>query len=286
MQAYSMLLQALFSELAAYTATRDWQYVYPVWSRRAQGISIGINLHPNHSCNWHCIYCQVPGLQRGPSPMIEIVRLQAELEHCLDWISAQAVKHGPDLCSPFIQDIAFAGDGEPTTSPQFNQALNVVGQILQQRQLAILVRLITNGSQLQHAHVQHAIHCLHALGGEVWFKLDAGSDAEMRAVNDSHVPLALHMQRLHTCCSLCRSWVQTAIVSRQVDQQLVITPSLPGYIKALETFRDKIAGILLYGIARPSQQAAAASLQPVAASVIEDYAVELRAQGFQVHAFD
>lgn len=281
-----MLLQALFSELAAYTATRDWQYVYPVWSRRAQGISIGINLHPNHSCNWHCIYCQVPGLQRGPSPMIDIARLQAELEHCLDWISAQAVKHGPDLLSPLIQDIAFAGDGEPTTSPQFNQALNVVGQILQRRQLAILVRLITNGSQLQHAHVQHAIQCLHALGGEVWFKLDAASDAEMRAVNDSHVPLALHMQRLHTCCSLCRTWVQTAVVSRQFDQQLVTTPSLPGYITALEAFQDKVAGILLYGIARPSQQAAAVSLQPVAASVIEDYAVELRAQGFQVRAFD
>jgi wyosine [tRNA(Phe)-imidazoG37] synthetase (radical SAM superfamily) len=281
-----MLLQTLFSELAAYTATRDWQYIYPVLSRRAQGISIGINLHPNHCCNWHCIYCQVPGLQRGPSPMIDIARLQAELEHCLDWISAQAVKHGPALLSPLIQDIAFAGDGEPTTSPQFNQTLNVVSQVLKQRQLAILVRLITNGSQLQHAHVQHAIQCLHVMAGEVWFKLDAGSDAEMRAVNDSHVPLALHMQRLHTCCRLCRTWVQTAIVSRQVDQQLVTTPSLPGYITALGAFRDKIAGILLYGIARPSQQAAAASLQPVAASVIEDYAVALRAQGFQVRAFD
>jgi wyosine [tRNA(Phe)-imidazoG37] synthetase (radical SAM superfamily) len=286
-----MLAQALFSELAAYTATRDWQYIYPVWSRRAQGISIGINLHPNHCCNWHCIYCQVPGLQRGPSPMIEIARLQAELDLCLDWISAQAGKHGPDLLSgdllsPLIQDIAFAGDGEPTTSPQFNQALNVVSQILNHRQLTILVRLITNGSQLQHAHVQHAIQCLHAMGGEVWFKLDAGSDAEMRAVNDSHVPLALHMQRLQTCCTLCRTWVQTAIVSRQGYQQVITTPSLPGYIKALAAVQDKIAGILLYGIARPSQQVAASSLQPVAASVLEDYAKELRAHGFQVRAFD
>jgi wyosine [tRNA(Phe)-imidazoG37] synthetase (radical SAM superfamily) len=286
-----MLAQALFSELAAYTATRDWQYIYPVWSRRAQGISIGINLHPNHCCNWHCIYCQVPGLQRGPSPMIAMARLQAELDLCLDWINVQANTHGPnllsgDLPSPLIQDIAFAGDGEPTTSPQFAEALQVVSQILKQRQLAISVRLITNGSQLQHAHVQHAIQCLHAMGGEVWFKLDAGSDAEMRAVNDCHVPLALHMQRLQTCCSLCTTWVQTAIVSRQVNQQMVTTPSLPGYIQALEAFQDKIAGILLYGIARPSQQVAASSLQPVSASVIEGYAEELRAHGFQVRAFD
>ncbi|MGQ2966024.1 hypothetical protein [Methylophilus sp.] len=285
-----MLAQALFGELAAYTATRNWQYVYPVWSRRAQGISIGINLHPNHCCNWHCIYCQVPGLQRGPSPVIEIARLQAELEQCLDWISTQAGTHGPDLpsgdlLSPLIQDIAFAGDGEPTTSPQFAEALKVVSHSLQQRQLAILVRLITNGSQLQHAHVQHAIECLHAIGGEVWFKLDAGSDAEMRAVNDSHVPLALHLQRLQTCCTLCTTWVQTAIVSRVVDQQLITTPALPAYSQALMALEDKIAGILLYGIARPSQQAAASSLQQTASSVIDDYARELRAQGFQVRAF-
>jgi hypothetical protein len=124
------------------------------------------------------------------------------------------------------------------------------------------------------------------MGGEVWFKLDAGRDAEMRAVNDSHVPLALHMQRLQTCCSLCKTWVQTAIISRRDGQELITTPSLPAYSQALADFQDKIAGILLYGIARTSQQAAAATLQPVAASVIEDYAVELRAHGFQVRAFD
>ena len=34
-------------------------YVYPVLSRRAGGISIGINLNRNQFCNFRCIYCQV-----------------------------------------------------------------------------------------------------------------------------------------------------------------------------------------------------------------------------------
>ncbi|HSI45566.1 MAG TPA: hypothetical protein VK950_05270 [Methylophilus sp.] len=267
-----------------YSATRAWQYIYPAWSRRAQGISLGINLHPNHCCNWHCIYCQVPGLQRGSSPPIAMPVLQAELEECLHWLHEQATTHRVDSLSSLIQDIAFAGDGEPTTSPQLPEALKVVSHILKCHQLSILVRLITNGSQLQHAHVQHAIQCLHAMGGEVWFKLDAGSDAEMRVVNDSHVPLALHLQRLQTCCALCTTWVQTAIVSRRVNQQMMTTPSLPSYIKALDTFKDKIAGILLYGISRPSQQEAA-YLLPTKESLIQDYARELRAQGFHVRAF-
>jgi wyosine [tRNA(Phe)-imidazoG37] synthetase (radical SAM superfamily) len=276
---------ALFSTLASYAATREWQYIYPVWSRRAQGISIGINLHPNHCCNWHCIYCQVPGLQRGPSPVIAMQILQAELQECLHWITEQSMAHGVDPLSSLIQDIAFAGDGEPTTSPQFPEALKVVNHILKHHQPPVLVRLITNGSQLQHAHVQHAIQCLHAIGGEVWFKLDAGSDPEMHAVNNNHVPLALHLQRLQTCYTLCTTWVQTAVVSRQVNQQMITTPSLPGYIKSLEAHQEKIAGILLYGIARPSQQPAAVCLQPTSEKVIRDYAGELRAQGFNVRAF-
>jgi wyosine [tRNA(Phe)-imidazoG37] synthetase (radical SAM superfamily) len=40
-------------------------YVYPVVSRRAGGVSVGINLNVNNACNWRCIYCQVPGLTRG-----------------------------------------------------------------------------------------------------------------------------------------------------------------------------------------------------------------------------
>ncbi|MEZ0245224.1 MAG: radical SAM protein, partial [Methylophilaceae bacterium] len=43
-------------------------YVYPVVSRRARGVSIGINLNPNNACNWRCIYCQVPNLTRGAAP--------------------------------------------------------------------------------------------------------------------------------------------------------------------------------------------------------------------------
>jgi hypothetical protein len=34
------------------------RYIYPVVSRRAKGVSIGINLNINNACNWRCIYAQ------------------------------------------------------------------------------------------------------------------------------------------------------------------------------------------------------------------------------------
>ena len=54
-------------------------YVYPVVSRRAGGVSVGINLNPNNACNWRCVYCQVPHLVRGAAPPIDEDQLEAEL---------------------------------------------------------------------------------------------------------------------------------------------------------------------------------------------------------------
>ena len=54
-------------------------YVYPVVSRRAGGVSIGINLNPNNACNWRCIYCQVPDLKRGSAPPIDMAQIEREL---------------------------------------------------------------------------------------------------------------------------------------------------------------------------------------------------------------
>ncbi|HNC96138.1 MAG TPA: radical SAM protein, partial [Myxococcota bacterium] len=37
----------------------DNRYIYAVVSRRARGLSIGINLNPDKVCNFDCPYCQV-----------------------------------------------------------------------------------------------------------------------------------------------------------------------------------------------------------------------------------
>src|SRR5512144_1968706 len=67
-------------------------YVYPVVSRRARGVSVGINLNTNNACNWRCIYCQVPGLVRGAAPPVDVALLERELRSFLT-----AVLHGDFL---------------------------------------------------------------------------------------------------------------------------------------------------------------------------------------------
>ncbi|MEK9653777.1 MAG: radical SAM protein, partial [Betaproteobacteria bacterium] len=58
---------------------RGYKYVYPVVSRRAGGLSVGINLNTNNACNWRCIYCQVPNLVRGAPLPVSLPDLNFEL---------------------------------------------------------------------------------------------------------------------------------------------------------------------------------------------------------------
>ena len=105
-------------------------YVYPVWSRRSGGLSIGINLNPNNACNWRCIYCQVPDLIRGAAPETELMRLEDELREllasalCGDFFERFAIPADQRV----IRDIAISGNGEPTSSGQFDAAIGIVGQ--------------------------------------------------------------------------------------------------------------------------------------------------------------
>ena len=92
------------------------QYVYPVMSRRAGGLSIGINLNTNNACNWRCVYCQVPGLVRGrPQPVNRVLlrdELTGLLRDCLDGSFFE--RYPVEPAQRIIRDIALSGNGEPT----------------------------------------------------------------------------------------------------------------------------------------------------------------------------
>src|SRR5574343_1810541 len=107
-------------------------YVYPVVSRRAGGVSIGINLNPNNACNWACVYCQVENLSRGGPPPIDLARLECELVGFLD-----SALHGDFMTRQVpmearrLVDVAFSGNGEPTSAAEFDEAVACVVRVLE-----------------------------------------------------------------------------------------------------------------------------------------------------------
>lgn len=260
-------------------------YVYAVVSRRAGGVSVGVNLNPNQACNWRCAYCQVPGLVRGKGPAIDLGLLRAELDELLtEIVSGDFMEQRVPEGMRRLNDVAFSGNGEPTSSPDFPGAVEVVREALAEQGLLGEVKtvLITNGSLVDQPRVFKAL-ARFALGkGEVWFKLDRATKAGFREVNDTGIDPADHLARLRRCAAVCPTWVQTCAFAR--DGLPPSTDERAAYLGALaELVRDEVPlkGVLLYGLARESHQPEAEHLSALPGEWLEALGAEIRALGLE-----
>lgn len=260
------------------------RYVYAVLSRRAGGVSIGVNLSTTHACNWRCVYCQVPELARGASPVADLDALDEELRSVLDALDRGELfaRPTPDAPAPRAVDVAFAGDGEPTTCPNFADAVDRVGAVLSSRGLSLPIVVISNGSRVEDPRAQEGLRRLAALGGRVWFKLDRATREGIYAVNQSAVSPERHLARLRTCAALCPTWVQSCFFAR--GGAAPSSDELDAWVGALATLAGEgvaIRGVQLYSLARPSHQPEAAELSAVDRPWLEALAARVRAIGFE-----
>ena len=185
--------QALRSHPRAWQSNR---YVYPVLSRRARGVSIGINLCPDQVCNFQCVYCQVDRSQPARRRVVELTILRNELDHMLTQVaSGELFRAEPFAGAPehmrCLSDIAFSGDGEPTASEAFADAARIAVEARQSHRLPADMKIVvlTNATLLDRPAVQAALEMLHGHAGQVWAKLDAGTEEHYRRVNRCPIPL-------------------------------------------------------------------------------------------------
>lgn len=261
-------------------------YVYPVISRRAGGVSVGVNLNPNNACNWRCAYCQVPDLSRGVAPNIDLAVLRDELHRFLD-----DALHGdfmaervPEDCR-HLRDIAISGNGEPTSSRQFDRVVELIGEVVAACQLIgkIKLVLITNGSYVRKPHVQAGLARLKALGGEVWIKLDAATDEGIQRINGISMTPARLRRNIEIASALCPTWIQTCLFAW--DDQPPAEAEQQAYLDFLRDLkRDDVPleGVLLYGIARPSMQPGGDHLSPLPLPWLKGFAKRIERLGHRV----
>jgi len=259
------------------------RYVYPVISRRAGGVSVGINLNPNNACNWRCIYCQVPDLKRGGPPPIDLALLERELNDFLVWAgSGDFMATRVPAGSRQLIDVAFSGNGEPTSAAEFPEAVALVERLLAAHDLVgkLIVRLITNGSLLDRKAVQTGIARIGQAAGEVWFKVDAGTSAGLARINGTRARPELVARRLATCAALAPTWVQTCMF--RMDGELPAEQELQAWLALLAPLAPELAGVHLYSLARPSLQKEAPRLGRLEAGWMEELADRVRQLGLTV----
>lgn len=261
-------------------------YVYPVISRRAGGVSIGINLNPNNACNWRCVYCQVPELKRGSAPRIDLNRLETELRSFLRQLTTgdYLQQHVPPEMRK-IHDIALSGNGEPTSAKEFDQVIELIGLIKNDFALPadLKIVLITNGSLIHRPAVQAGLKRMGELNGEVWFKFDRASAKERQRINNTSISLKKICGHLAIATSLCPTWLQTCIF--QLDNEPPSPEEVAAYLRFLQQLREdqiRIEGVLLYGIARPSLQPEAERLSKIDTAWLSDFGERIKLTGYNV----
>jgi len=259
------------------------RYVYPVVSRRAGGVSVGINLNTNNACNWRCIYCQVPELKRGTAPPVDLALLEQELRGFLhELLHGDFMQRRVPEGARCINDIALSGNGEPTSAKEFEQVITLIGKLRQELALPSHIKLvlITNGSLMHRKNVQQGLRKMAQLNGEVWFKVDRASKGGMQRINNTRTSLVKVRENLATSIALCPTWLQTCWF--MLDGEPPSKQDEDDYLNFLATLlHDNIKpeGVLLYSLARPTLQPEAPKLAALSEQQLEAFAVRIRALG-------
>jgi wyosine [tRNA(Phe)-imidazoG37] synthetase (radical SAM superfamily) len=185
------------SLVTAFGSPRDFldnRFVYAVVSARARGLSVGVNINPDKLCNFGCIYCEVPHEGELHEERLDVGAMAAELKKTLLYVRSGRLRERPwyhALPDELLQlrHVALSGDGEPTLSPDFDDAIQALVHVRALCGLPFFkLVLITNATGLDRPQVQHGLRHF-TRSDEVWAKLDGGTQAYLNKVNRSQVPL-------------------------------------------------------------------------------------------------
>jgi wyosine [tRNA(Phe)-imidazoG37] synthetase (radical SAM superfamily) len=244
------------------------RFVYPVLSRRSGGISIGVNLNPDKVCNFDCIYCQVDRRSQSETRFVETELLLNELRSTLEVVASGAIYETEKFrdVPPHLRrlnDIAFSGDGEPTTYKNFDELIERCAEVKRECELRIAAPrgypgmrisdaqsairnpqsqikmvLITNASMFHRPHVQRGLAILDENNGEIWAKLEAGTDEYYQRIERTPIPFRQILDNI-TAAARVRPIVIQSLFMRVNNE--------PPSQQELEAFCDRLNEITAAG---------------------------------------
>jgi wyosine [tRNA(Phe)-imidazoG37] synthetase (radical SAM superfamily) len=230
-------------------------------------LSIGVNLNPDKVCNFHCVYCQVDRSEASESRFVDMPQLTDELDTMLRLASTGALfdrGRFSRIPSPLrrLNDIAFSGDGEPTTYRNFDEIVAACAALKRRHALDhVKMVLITNASMFHRPHVRRGLEILDENNGEIWAKLDAGTEAYFKEIDRAAIPLDRILQNI-TRAAQIRPLVIQSLFMRIADNP----PSddeLAAYCQRLRDITNsggQLKLIQIYTVARAPAEAFVAPL--------------------------
>jgi wyosine [tRNA(Phe)-imidazoG37] synthetase (radical SAM superfamily) len=256
------------------------RFAYPVVSRRSKGVSIGLNLNPDKVCNFDCIYCQVDRRSEAETKFVETDALLAELGGLLETVTTGALYDDPrfrDVPPAWrrLNDIAFSGDGEPTTYRNFDEIVAQVAAAKRSRGLDdVKLVLITNASMFHRPAVERALRILDENQGEVWAKLEAGTEAYFRRVDRTTIPFRRILDNLAAAARVRPLVIQSLFM--RIEGESPPAAEIDAFCERLAEILaagGRLASVQVYTVARPPAETFVA---PLVLAELESIAARVR----------
>ena len=240
--------------------------VYPVYSRRSGGLSVGINLFPGQKqCPFDCPYCEV--FPFSTNAVFSLEQMEADLRAAIAAALEQNVA---------VKDICFSGNGEPSLSPDFPAALKLADTIRREMVSAAELVLITNGAGLLQPEIFSLLRDTAALN--IWLKLDAGTPQWYQKLNRTAIPFEKLIAKIKEFAASAPVTIQTMLCAVDgkgpPEEEAQAWENLTLELAAIAAAAGGIRKIQIYGKARPAPEDPKTTALPV--EYLEERAASLR----------
>ena len=230
-------------------------------------MSIGVNLNPDKVCNFDCIYCQVDRTTQSETRFVEMEGLLSELREVLEVVASDKIYQTPKFQSippelRRLNDIAFSGDGEPTTYKNFDEIISACAEVKCAAGLdRVKMVLITNASMFHRPHVQRGLEILDRNQGEIWAKLDAGTEEYYQLIERTPIPFSQVLENITAAAQKRPIVIQSLFM--QVEGEAPPSEEIEAFAERLQEIvaaGGQLSLVQVYTVARPPAESFVSSL--------------------------
>ncbi len=216
----------------------------PIRSRRL-GLSLGVNLLPEHAkiCNFDCIYCECGDNteRRGVASQrrfADVNRVKEALQQRLTMMKADGEL--PDV-------ITFAGNGEPTLHPDFEQVIDFTIKLRDELAPDAKISVLSNATTLDRESV---VRALRRVDNNI-LKLDSAFTSKAKLINRPTGSYSTESVVEEMAKFEGSAIVQTMFLRGEVDGESVdntLEEQVEAWIEALKKIKPR--SVMIYSIDR------------------------------------
>ncbi|MDD5570753.1 MAG: radical SAM protein [Bacteroidales bacterium] len=216
----------------------------PVFSRRL-GRSLGINLLPTAKkcCNFNCVYCECGWTRKehiGKEEFPPANLVKEALEKRLKELIATGQE---------IDNITFAGNGEPTMHPEFIKIIDDTVSIRNKFMSNVKISVLTNATSLANSEILEALNKI----DNCILKLDTGKESTFKIINQPVLDVTLNeivnnIKKFKGKIIIQSLFVKGIINNTEIDN--TTKEEINEWLKLINEIKPEL--VMIYPIARPT----------------------------------